>query len=38
MNINELNQLLDATETNTINEYKDDAYLVSQYLKEISND
>jgi hypothetical protein len=37
MNISELNQLLDQTEDNNFNDFKDDAYLVEQYEKEIRN-
>ena len=37
MNMQELNQLLDSTDSNEFNDWKDDAYLVEQYLLEIEN-
>ena len=37
MNINELNQLLDSTDSNEFNHFKDDAYLVENYLLELEN-
>ena len=37
MNMQELNQLLDSTDSNEFNDWKDDAYLVEQYLLELEN-
>ena len=37
MNIQELNQLLDSTESNEFNHFKDDIYLVENYLLELEN-
>jgi hypothetical protein len=38
MNIQELNQLLDSTDSNEFNDFKDDAYLVREFLQEIKNE
>ena len=37
MNIQELNQLLDSTDSNEFNNWKDDVYLVENYLLELEN-